>query len=455
MANIRSRFKKPADKSVITYTVSLPYDRRLYKHDIAGSVAHANMLAKQGIITDQDAESITWGLAAIREEIEKGQLEFKPEMEDIHMAIEARLSEKIGDIAGKLPTARSRNDQIALDLRLFIKETVQETVASLKKFQLALVDLAEANKEVIIPGYTHLQSAQPVLLAHHLLAYYEMFVRDISRFLDVQKRADVMPLGSGALAGVGYKVNREFLARELGFSRISENSLDAVSDRDFILEFEAAASICMMHLSRLAEELVIWASAEFGFIEVDGAYATSSSIMPQKKNPDVAELARGKTGRVYGNLMALLVTMKALPLAYNRDMQEDKQGLFDSVDTLSSTLGVLTGMIKTLKIKPKNMARSLQLGYILATDLADYLVKKGESFRTAHEIVARLVNYAEEKGKTFEQLKSSEIKQFSPLFDRDVGSVTIKSSLAARNIVGGTAPSQVAKAISAARKAIA
>ena len=455
MANIRSRFKKPADKSVITYTVSLPYDRRLYKHDIAGSVAHANMLAKQGIITDQDAESITWGLAAIREEIEKGQLEFKPEMEDIHMAIEARLSEKIGDIAGKLPTARSRNDQIALDLRLFIKETVQETVTSLKKFQLALVDLAEANKEVIIPGYTHLQSAQPVLLAHHLLAYYEMFVRDISRFLDVQKRADVMPLGAGALAGVGYKVNREFLARELGFSRISENSLDAVSDRDFILEFEAAASICMMHLSRLAEELVIWASAEFGFIEVDGAYATSSSIMPQKKNPDVAELARGKTGRVYGNLMALLVTMKALPLAYNRDMQEDKQGLFDSVDTLSSTLGVLTGMIKTLKIKPKNMARSLQLGYILATDLADYLVKKGESFRTAHEIVARLVNYAEEKGKTFEQLKSSEIKQFSPLFGRDVGSVTIKSSLAARNVVGGTAPSQVAKAISAARKAIA
>ena len=232
MANIRSRFKKPADKSVITYTVSLPYDRRLYKHDIAGSVAHANMLAKQGIITDQDAESITWGLAAIREEIEKGQLEFKPEMEDIHMAIEARLSEKIGDIAGKLPTARSRNDQIALDRRLFIKETVQETVTSLKKFQLALVDLAEANKEVIIPGYTHLQSAQPVLLAHHLLAYYEMFVRDIGRFLDVQKRADVMPLGSGALAGVGYKVNREFLARELGFSRISENSLDAVSDRD-------------------------------------------------------------------------------------------------------------------------------------------------------------------------------------------------------------------------------
>jgi argininosuccinate lyase len=454
MANMRSRLKKPADRSVIAYTVSLPYDQRLYKYDIAGSVAHANMLAKQGIITDQDAESITWGLAAIREEIEKGQLEFKPELEDIHMVIEARLGEKVGEIGGKLHTARSRNDQIALDLRLFIKDTVQEMVTNLKKFQLALVELAEANKEVIIPGYTHMQSAQPVLLAHHLLAYYEMFARDIGRFWDVQKRTDVMPLGSGALAGVGYKVDRDFLARELGFSRISQNSLDAVSDRDFILEFEAAASICMMHLSRLAEELVIWSSAEFGFIEIDGAYATSSSIMPQKKNPDVAELARGKTGRVYGNLMALLTTMKALPLAYNRDMQEDKQGLFDSLDILSSTLEVFTGMMKTLKIKPKNIARSVQLGYILATDLADYLVKQGEAFRTAHEIVARLVNYAEEKGKTFEQLKAGEFKQFSPLFGKDVGSITIKSSLAARNITGGTAPNQVAKALYAARKAI-
>jgi argininosuccinate lyase len=454
MANMRSRFKKPADKSVVAYTVSLPYDQRLYKYDIAGSVAHANMLAKQGIITDQDAESITWGLASIRDEIEKGQLEFKPELEDIHMAIEARLGEKIGEIAGKLHTARSRNDQIALDLRLFIKDVIQETVTDLKKFQLALVDLGEAHKDVIIPGYTHMQSAQPVLLAHHLLAYYEMIARDIGRFWDVQKHTDVMPLGSGALAGVGYKVDRDFLARELGFSRVSQNSLDAVSDRDFVLDFEAAASICMMHLSRLAEELVIWSSAEFGFVEVDGAYATGSSIMPQKKNPDVAELARGKTGRVYGHLMALLTTLKALPLAYNRDMQEDKQGLFDVVDILSSTLEVFTGMVKTLKIKPKNMARSLQLGFILATDLADYLVKKGETFRKAHEIVARLVNYAEGRGKTFEQLKNSEFRQFSPLFGRDVGSITIKSSLAARDITGGTAPSQVAKAIAAARKAI-
>ena len=454
MANIRSRFKKPADKSVVAYTVSLPYDQRLCKYDIAGSIAHANMLAKQGIISDQDAESITWGLASIREEMEKGKLSFKAEQEDIHMAIEARLIDKIGEIGGKLPTARSRNDQIALDLRLFVKEVISETVASLKKFQLALVDLAEANKDVVIPGYTHLQSAQPVLLAHHLLAYYEMLVRDTSRFWDCQKRTDVMPLGSGALAGVGYKVYREFLARELGFSQVSQNSLDAVSDRDFVLEFEAAASICMMHLSRLAEELVIWSSAEFGFIEIDGAFATSSSIMPQKKNPDVAELARGKTGRVYGSLMALLTTMKALPLAYNRDMQEDKQGLFDVVDTLSSTLEVFTGMIKTLKINPENIAMSVQLGYILATDLADYLVKKGETFRSAHETVAKMVNYAEEKGKTFEQLKASEFKRFSPLFDKDVSSITIESSLAARDITGGTAPSQVAKALSAARKAL-
>ncbi len=454
MANIRSRVKKPADKSVVTYTVSLPYDQRLYKHDIAGSIAHANMLAKQGIISDQDAESITWGLASIREEIDKGKLAFKPELEDIHMVIEARLIEKIGEIGGKLHTARSRNDQISLDMRLYLKDAINELVTRLKAFQLAIIDLAEANKDVVMPGYTHLQAAQPVLLAHHFLAYFEMILRDTARLWDCLKRTDIMPLGSGAVAGVGYKIDREFLARELGFSQISQNSLDAVSDRDFILEFEATASICMMHLSRLAEEMVIWSSAEFGFIEIDGAYATSSSIMPQKKNPDVAELARGKTGRVYGNLMALLTTMKALPLTYNRDMQEDKQGLFDIVDILSSTLEVFTGMLKTMKIKNENISRSVKLGYILATDLADYLVKKGEPFRSAHEIVARLVNYAEEKGKSFEQLKTNEYKQFSPLFDKDVSSITIKSSLAARDITGGTAPNQVTKALASARKSI-
>jgi argininosuccinate lyase len=454
MANIRGRVKKPADKSVVTYTVSLPYDQRLYKYDIAGSIAHANMLAKQGIITDQDAESITWGLASIREELDKGKLTFKPELEDIHMAIEARLIEKIGEIGGKLHTARSRNDQISLDMRLYLKEAINDVISNLKEFQTTIVDLAEANKDVVMPGYTHLQAAQPVLMAHHLLAYFEMILRDIARFWSCFNRVDVMPLGSGAVAGVGFKVDREFLARELGFSNISQNSLDAVADRDFILEFHSVASICMMHLSRLAEELVIWSSAEFGFIEIDGAYSTTSSIMPQKKNPDVAELARGKTGRVYGNLVALLTTMKALPLTYNRDMQEDKQGLFETIDILNSTLEVFTGMLKTLKIDKKNIIRSLNMGYILATDLADYLVRKGEPFRTAHEAVARLVNFAEEKGKSFEQLKIGDYKQFSPLFEKDVFNISIKTSLAARDIPGGTAPAQVTKALAAARKSI-
>jgi argininosuccinate lyase len=452
MTNIRSRFKKPADKSVVAYSASIPVDWRLYKYDIAGSIAHAGMLAKQGIISDQDGETIAWGLVSIREEIEQGKLEIKPEMEDVHMAVESWLIEKVGEVGGKLHTARSRNDQVAMDLRLFIKEAISNTIAGLRGLQRALVEQADANKDTVMPGYTHLQSAQPVLVAHHLLAYFEMFQRDIARFNDCLKRADVMPLGSGALAGVGYNVDRDFLARELGFSQISQNSLDAVSDRDFVLDYQAAASICMMHISRLAEEIVLWSSAEFDFIEVDEAYASGSSIMPQKRNPDVAELARGKTGRVYGNLMALLSAMKALPLTYNRDMQEDKHGLFDTVDTLLSTLEVFTGMIKALKIKAENTRKAAERGYILATDLADYLVKKGEAFRTAYDIVARLVSYAEDKGKSFAQLKTSELKGFSPLFGRDVYKITIASSLAARDIIGGTSPNQVARALAAARK---
>ena len=452
MANIRGRFKKPADDLAVAYATSQPIDWRLYKYDIAGSIAHAGMLGKQGIISDQDAETIKWGLVAIREEIEQGKLDVGPELEDIHMAIEARLIEKVGEVGGKLHTARSRNDQIALDLRLFTKEAITNTVTGLKELQKTLIEVAEANRDKIIPGYTHLQAAQPVLLAHHLLAYFEMLQRDVNRFNDCLKRADVMPLGSGALAGVAYKVDREFLARELGFSRVSQNSLDAVADRDFILEYEAAASIGMMHLSRLAEEIVLWSTAEFNYIEVDDAYATGSSIMPQKKNPDIAELARGKTGRVYGSLMALLTTMKALPLTYNRDIQEDKQGLFDTVDTIMATLEVFAGMIRTMKVKAENMAMAVQQGYILATDLADYLVKKGETFRNAHEAVAKLVNYAEEKGKAFAQLKLNEYKEFSPLFDKDVLDISIVSSLAAREIIGGTAPKQVKRALAAAKK---
>jgi len=452
MSHIRGRFHKAADKSVTEYTVSISFDQRLYRHDIAGSIAHAKMLAKQGIISDKEAETIINGLAAIREEIEQGKFQFKPELEDIHMSIEARLREKVGEVGGKLHTARSRNDQVALDLRLFTKEAISETLVRLREFQQALISLAEANKGVIMPGYTHLQPAQPVLLAHHLLAYFEMLQRDIDRFNDCLRRTDVMPLGSGAVAGVAYNIDRDFLARELGFGQISQNSIDAVSDRDFVLEYEAAASLCMMHLSRLAEEIILWSSAEFNFIELDEAYTTGSSIMPQKKNPDVAELVRGKTGRVYSRLMALLVTMKALPLSYNRDMQEDKEGFFDTVDTLLSTLEVFTGMVKTLRVKAENTEQAARQGYILATDLADYLAKKGEAFRTAHNIVARLVSYAMEKGKSFSELSPGEYKEFSPLFGDDVYSISVESSVAARDVIGGTAPKQVARALAAAKK---
>jgi len=454
MSHIRGRFHKAVDKLVTEYTASIPFDWRLYPYDIAGSIAHARMLAKQGIISGEEAEIIINGLAAIREEIEQGKFQFKPELEDIHMNIEARLLDKVGEVGGKLHTARSRNDQVALDLRLFVKEAIPNTLVKLREFQRALISLAEANKTVVMPGYTHLQPAQPVLLAHHLLAYFEMLQRDIDRFSDCLKRTDVMPLGSGAMAGVAYNIDREFLASELGFSQISQNSIDAVSDRDFVLEYEAAASLCMMHLSRLAEEVILWSSAEFNFIELDEAYATGSSIMPQKKNPDVAELIRGKTGRVYGKLMALLVTMKSLPLAYNRDMQEDKEGFFDTVDTLLSTLEVFTGMVTTLKVKAENIEQAVKRGYILATDLADYLVRKGESFRTAHALVARLVSYAIEKGKSFSELSLTEYKDFSPLFGEDVYSITIESSIAARDIIGGTAPKQVEQALENAREII-
>ncbi|MBI2831125.1 MAG: argininosuccinate lyase [Chloroflexi bacterium] len=452
MSHIRGRFQKDADKLVAQYTASVPYDARLYRQDIAGSIAHARMLARQGIVTAKEAKEIVAGLESIRQEIELGKFRFKPELEDIHMNIEARLMELAGDAGGKLHTARSRNDQVALDMRLYVKDTIAETVAGIKELQKEIIGLAEANKTAVMPGYTHLQQAQPVLFAHHLLAYFEMLQRDTGRFADCLRRTDVMPLGSGAVAGVAYNIDRESVARELGFSEVSRNSMDAVSDRDFVVEYQAAASLCMMHLSRLAEELVLWSTAEFGFIEIDEAYATGSSIMPQKKNPDVAELARGKTGRVYGNLMAMLTTLKGLPLSYNRDLQEDKEGLFDTVDTLLSTLEVFTGMVKTLRIKPENMKKALAQDYILATDMADYLVKKGEAFRSAHGIVARLVSHAIEKGKFLKELSIAEYKGFSPMFGDDVYSITVESSLAARNVTGGTAPGQVKKALADAKR---
>jgi len=440
------------DKQARDYAASIPFDRRLYRQDIEGSIAHALMLAKQEIIAESEAKTIVKGLNSIRKEIERGKFQFKIELEDIHMNIEARLFDKIGELAGKLHTARSRNDQMALDLRLFVKEEIGKTIDKIRDLQASLVKLAERNKDVIMPGYTHLQQAQPVLLAHHSLAYFEMLQRDKERFEDCLGRTSVLPLGSGALAGVPYPTDREFLARQLGFSKVSSNSLDAVSDRDFIIEYEAAAAIAMMHLSRLAEELILWSSSEFGFVEIDEAFTTGSSIMPQKKNPDVAELARGKTGRVYGHLMGMLATMKSLPLAYNRDMQEDKEGLFDSVDTLQASLGAFAGMIGTLKVNTDRIAQAMKTDYILATDLADYLVKKGMPFRKAHGVVARLSEYALGRSKNFRELGRKEYREFSVLFTGDVYDITPESSVAARNAVGGTSPQQVAKALRRARR---
>jgi len=447
---LRSRFGKEMDDRVKVYTVSVPFDRRLYRQDIAGSIAHARMLAKQGIISYKDAELITMGLVSIREEIEQGRFEFNDELEDIHMNIEARLIEKIGDAGAKLHTARSRNDQTALDMRLFTKEAVSETMAQIKALQQALLDLAKDNKRLVMPGYTHLQRAQPVLFAHHLLAYFQMFQRDIERFQQCFERTDVLPLGSGALAGVPYPIDCDFLAKELGFSKVSANSMDAVSDRDFVIEYLSAASLTMMHISRLAEEIILWSTAEFGFIEIDDAFATGSSIMPQKKNPDVAELARAKTGRVYGHLIAALTTMKALPLSYNRDLQEDKEGLFDSVDTLLSTLTVLAPMVASLHIRSDHISRAAEENYTLATDIADYLVKRGVPFRQAHAIVGNLVRYAIDNQKTLLEIELSEYRKFYPDFENDVKSITVESSLAARNTPGGTSPEAIEKALATA-----
>ncbi len=452
--SFRTRFEKGMDKRAKDYTVSLPFDRRLYKQDIAGSIAHARMLAKQGIISDKDAELIIMGLTSIREEIEQGKFEFKDDLEDIHMNIESRLIEKTGDAGAKIHTARSRNDQIALDMRLFLKDAIMETIDGIKALQASLLDLAEKNMDVVMPGYTHLQRAQPLLFAHHLLAYFEMFQRDMERFRNCLERTDVLPLGSGALAGVPYPIDRDFLAKELGFSKISANSIDAVSDRDFLIEYHAAASMTMMHISRFSEEIVLWSTAEFGFIEIDDAFASGSSIMPQKKNPDVAELARGKTGRVYGHLMAILTTMKGQPLSYNRDLQEDKEGFFDSVDTVLSTLNVFAAMTAGLRINGDRTRRAAGENHTLATDVADYLVKKGVPFREAHAVAGKLVRYAIENERALTDLELSEYRRFSPKFEEDVRSITVESSLAARSAPGGTAPEQVRQALSAARRTL-
>ena len=436
------------------YTVSIDYDRRLYKQDIVGSMAHAKMLAKQGIISQEDSDKITQGLKSIELEIIEETFPWDPTLEDLHMNIERRLHDLIGAAAGRLHTARSRNDQVALDLRLYTKTTIVDLVRGLRGVQSALVDLADKYSGVVMPGYTHVQRAQPILFPHHMLAYFEMFQRDVGRFEDCYKRTDVMPLGSGALAGVAYQTDREFLAAELGFSRISANSMDAVSDRDFVVEFLAAASTCMMHLSRLSEELVLWSSGEFGFIRLTDEFTTGSSIMPQKRSPDFAELARGKTGRVYGDLMGMLTTLKGLPLTYNRDMQEDKEGFFDAADTLATTLDVFKAMLPGMQLNEVRVSSLAGESQMLATDLADYLVGKGMPFREAHGIMRQLSRRCDDDNVSLQELPLAEYKKMSDLFTEDVYDITAESSAAARDNYGGTAPARVAAALQEAKKVL-
>ena len=442
------------DTNKYSYTASIHYDRRLYKQDIDGSLAHARMLAKQGLISDKEAELVVMALVSVREEIQNGTFPWKEELEDIHMNVEARLHQKIGsETAGKLHTGRSRNDQVALDMRMYIKDAILDTIRGIRSLQSALLDVAETQNGVVMPGYTHLQRAQPVLFAHHMLAYFHMLERDCSRYQDCYRRADVLPLGSGALAGVPYPTDRGYLAKELGFGVVSPNSMDAVSDRDFVVEYHTSAAICMMHLSRLAEELVLWSSQEFGFVKLADGYLTGSSIMPQKRNPDFAELARGKTGRVYGHLMGILTVLKGLPLTYNRDLQEDKEGTFDTVDTLLATLEVFRGMVASMEVDSQRLSQAASTSYLLATDLVDYLVsKKGVPFREAHGITEKLCRYAMSQEKELNDLTIEEYRQFSPHFGEEVYQITPESSVASRDIVGGTAPRQVKEALEQARK---
>ena len=434
------------------YTVSIQYDRRLYRHDIAGSVAHARMLARQGIISEADASAIANGLTQIRQEIERDEFPWDASLEDLHMNIERRLQQLIGSAAGRLHTGRSRNDQIALDMRLYTRDVIRDAIIGLRGVQRSLLTLARKYQSVVMPGYTHLQRAQPVLFAHHMLAYFEMFQRDIGRLADCRRRADVLPLGSGALAGVPYPTDRGFLARELGFSDISANSMDAVSDRDFVAEFMAAASLCMMHFSRMSEELILWSSGEFGFIRLAEEFTTGSSIMPQKRNPDFAELARGKTGRVYGNLMGLLTTLKGLPLTYNRDLQEDKEGFFDTVDTLQTTMEVFAAMIPGLALQAERVESLASESGMLATDMADYLVGKGVPFREAHGIMRELCRQCDEQGVALLELPIDEYRKFSHHFGEDVYEITAIASAAARDNPGGTAPNRVDGALAQAEQ---
>lgn len=432
---------EPTDSMVERFTTSLPVDRRLYPHDIAGSVAHCRMLVRQRIIPRRDGQRIVAGLQAILSELDSGKFRCAPEDEDIHMAIERRLIERIGAVGGKLHTARSRNDQVALDVRLFVRDAIDGTRRRLAQVNRALATVAERHIDVILPGFTHLQPAQPVLLAHHLLAYTEMFERDDARLADCRTRTNVLPLGSGALSGTTFPIDRAFVARQLGFPAVSQNSLDAVSDRDFIVEFLAAAALIGVHMSRIADEVILWASQQFRFIELPDAFATGSSMMPQKKNPDIAELLRGKTGRLTGNLVALLTLLKGLPLAYNRDLQEDKPPLFDTVDTLDSSLEILAALLPKLIIRGDRMREAAAAGYTLATELADYLATKGVPFRQAHAVVGKIVRAAVAAERTLESFSVTELRRYSRRFEPDVGDwLSLEAAVGRRVAAGGTAP---------------
>ena len=442
------RFTGKPDEAASSFHSSLSFDQKLYKQDIAGSMAHAEMLGKEGIIPSTDAAAITDALKSILSDIESGVLSFDLSSEDIHSFVEAELIKRIGDAGRRLHTGRSRNDQVALDMRMYVKEEIGELKKLLVDLLEVLLMLAKKHKTDIMPGYTHLQLAQPVTLAHHLLAYVQMFRRDFERLADCYKRVDVMPLGSGALAATTYPLDREFVAEKLNFSAISSNSMDTVSDRDFCIEFVSALSIVMMHLSRFCEELILWSSDLFGFVEMADAYSTGSSIMPQKKNPDMAELIRGKTGRVYGSLVALLTMMKGLPLAYNKDMQEDKESVFDAADTVKACLSVFSGMLKTLIFKTEKMYDAAREGYTNTTDVADWLVKNGMTFREAHEVTGRLVLYAIEKNKKLDDLTLEEYTSISDIFNESVYSaISIEACVNARNVAGGPSEQAIHEAI--------
>ncbi|MET0083875.1 MAG: argininosuccinate lyase [Sedimenticola sp.] len=447
------RFNEPTDAFVEAFTASVEFDQRLYKYDIQGSIAHATMLAKSGILTEQERDSIIGGLERVQQRIDSGDFEWSVELEDVHMNVESALTADIGDNGKKLHTGRSRNDQVATDIRLYMRDEIELIRAEIKRLQEALLEVAEREADTIMPGFTHLQTAQPITFGHHMMAWFEMLERDRERLADCNSRVNVMPLGAAALAGTTYPIDRHYTAELLGFDRPSENSLDSVSDRDFAIEFSAAAALVMMHLSRMSEELIIWSSAQFAFITLSDSFCTGSSIMPQKKNPDVPELVRGKTGRVFGHLMGLLTLMKGQPLAYNKDNQEDKEPLFDTVDNLKGSLKVFADMIPAITCRKENMREATMKGFATATDLADYLVRKGIPFRDAHEVVGKAVALCVEKECDLSDLGLGELQAFSDAIGDDVFEVlTLEGSVAARNHIGGTAPEQVRAAIERARE---